>query len=564
MSTARIVGGFLPHIRIDDAMEHVARVTAFDRYQASAGIERAAAYVAEAAHAIGLSDVSVERFPADGAPAWWSFRAPVAWTPIEARLEIREPGGEALTIDHAHRPFSIATYSAATPADGIDAPLVNLASSTGARSGAVVLIDRDAFATIDVQRTLLASGALGFITDAPQKDGEAGRIELDPGSPLFAFSVRPPELARIRSWSHARAHATIAIDRSASMPVVTGVIPGTVEGEVWLLAHLCHPRPGANDNASGVAALLGVAAAHRAFGRTGRTLRFIWGPEYLGTVAMLHRRGGAARPFAVINLDMVGEDQALCGGPFIVERNPDTQPSLINPIAEDVVREVFARLGGVGAWEAIPFMGYSDHALFATRGTATGAVQFCHPNDRFNHSAADTLDKVSAVEMRRSMTAAAALAHILGTDGALSTSATASIVSEWCLQESEAAVRAARQHRFVEQGRWSARLLASTRERNATMRALFGEEQEPAEVSNVAGRWSGPVNLRALIADAAPDVRSRVNDLIRADKRNYALLLNFAIRVDGTRTRDAIIDETSLAWRTPIDLAVAHQLFDVL
>lgn len=68
-------------VRIDEVMTHLARLTEHDRYQASLGIERAAASIATAAEALGLVDVTIERFAADGATRWWTFQGPRAWTP---------------------------------------------------------------------------------------------------------------------------------------------------------------------------------------------------------------------------------------------------------------------------------------------------------------------------------------------------------------------------------------------------------------------------------------------------------------------------------------------------
>ena len=108
------VSHLLPFLRIDDIMGHVARVSAHDRYQASLGLERAAEAVAAAAAAAGLQDVGVQRFAADGRPQWWTFRAPVSWTPLTARLAVLAGPGphgrEIWSVDHAEQPFTVATY----------------------------------------------------------------------------------------------------------------------------------------------------------------------------------------------------------------------------------------------------------------------------------------------------------------------------------------------------------------------------------------------------------------------------------------------------------------------
>ena len=80
----------------------------------------------------------------------------------------------------------------------------------------------------------------------------------------------------------------------------------------------------------------------------------------------------------------------------------------------------------------------------------------------------------------------------------------------------------------------------------------------------VLRRWRGPINIRAMIAALPPDACRVISDLILADKMNYSLLLNFALRVDGVRGQERIIDETSFALQRPLDHATAQLLFDAL
>lgn len=595
--SSELIAHFLRSVPIDDVMAYIAQICTYDRYQASRGIEEAASLVADTARAIGLADVSIEHFPADGTTQWWSFRAPVSWTPTAARLEIRCNDCCLLEVDHVQQPFSVATYSAATPRGGVTARLVNVLDSKPGLNlaGAVAVVGRSQFARSDLLPELISGGAIGFVTDAACCDTwpeleHLGRIELIPTATLFGFSVTSRQLEFIRTWANqeANAHVVVDIDRAASMPIVTGVLPGDrVDEEVWLIAHLCHPRPGANDNASGVAALLGVAAAHIASRQadaswsTGRTIRFLWGPEFLGTAAMLHGRmdrlGRASLPSAVIDFDMVGEDQSLCGCPFIVERNPDFRPSLISPIAEHVVSQVFAHTSTHhGVWQSVPFTGFSDHALFADPNVGCAAVQFCHAPDRFNHTSGDSLDKVSIVEMLRATAAGAALSHIMANDGALSRFLIERIVRDWCAEEHQAARRTARHYRHFDGGDWGRRLVRYIDQRNAAMLSLLsctagfpigGMKDWPAglpEEPAVLGRWSGPINVRALIADLPTGSQSAVSDLIRADKHNYSLLLNFAIRADGHRSQNEVINETSFALQRPINNGIARRLFGAL
>src|SRR5205823_5288962 len=111
--------------------------------------------------------------------------------------------------------------------------------------------------------------------------------------------------------------------------IVTAALAGTLPGEVLVTAHLCHPRPGANDNASGAAAALEVARVLAELDREGRlpqprrTIRWLWMPEFTGTYAWIARDPAvAARTLAAVNLDMVGERQDDCGSTFLLEQAP--------------------------------------------------------------------------------------------------------------------------------------------------------------------------------------------------------------------------------------------------
>lgn len=570
----------MPVTRIMDSLR---QITEFDRYQASAGLAEAAGIVARATRWAGLSDIGIREYPADGTARWWSFRAPVAWTPRTARLTVTRQDRTALAVDHARVPFSVATYSvpvhATLPLVPHPGPDADPAAGQNV-SGAVVVAGRESYLRGGFLAGMAAAGARGFVTDAPARDrGDGvlvpGRIELPPDTGLFAFSLTPDQLSGVAEAARQGGLAAVAIDvdRTAAMPVVSAVLPGTTGGEVWLTAHLCHPRPGANDNASGAVALLGAAAVLAAMGHerdreTGvawapqHTIRFLWGPEFLCTAASLHDR---PRPVALINLDMVGEDQARCSSPFVVERSAETIPSPLAALAEAVVTEVFARTADEpGTWTAEPFLGFSDHALTADPAVGVPSVQFCHPRDRFNHSAADTVDKVAPGEIRRAAAAAAVLARLIadgGTGPRGGHRGHGGIVAAWCDRET-AAARAD----STAGGAWADGLRAHV----AALTAAVRDGTPPVWPRLGSGspvlyrHWRGPLNVRAMIADMPAATRSAVEGLVALDKLILSLLFNFGIRIDGSRTREEIVAHTSCSLRRPLDHAIAHRLLDAM
>lgn len=434
------------------ALERVEALAALDRYQVSEGVEQAADYVAAEAERAGLEEVSVKSYPPGS--TWWTYAAPPAWTPRLARLLV---DGDALAT-YPETPCAVATFSRPTPPR-----TVRLATVGG---GSL----EDALAVLPLGATLSGleeSGALGFVACASPV--AVGRIELPSDTRLVGFSVDREALARALAGGEAFVHVEVAA--SGSMPLVTGRLGGETSAGGLFLAHLCHPRPGANDNASGVAATLGLAEALRP---DGIGLRFVWGPEFVGTAAYLHDVVGAGRaplPRAVLNLDMVGEDQARCGGPLVLERSH--LPSPLDAVAERAAAIVAERAPSSWAWGSEPFLGASDHLLFADRKFGVPTLQLGHWPDRFNHTSADDVDNVDPEELRRAATIAGAT-------------------------------------------------------------VLSAPLPEPRPGGALARGWEGPFNLRAALADAPAAEREWFEGELAADRRGaYARAVGLALGIDG-------------------------------
>ncbi|HHT2830957.1 DUF4910 domain-containing protein [Klebsiella aerogenes] len=491
----------------------------FDRYQASQGIMSAATFISRVAKEKGMCDATVHHFTANGSRSWWDFQAPVAWTPLKATLSLFPP---SCVLDHRSKPFTLATYSAAACGQY---PMVFF-DEVNDLNGKVVLIPASDYQPAGLLASLKQRGAAGFVTDAFARfDPDSGRywrgrLELPPGCELFAFSVLPEEL-RDLACAETEAYVEIVIDDDASMPVVSASIPGKTEvREIWVTAHLCHSRAGANDNASGVSASLEVAKLVQCLIKTSGALRypirFIWGPEFLGVAAMQYKRRHLPGPIAVINLDMVGEDPERCGAPMCVELPPDSLTSPLGEMAKMLMQNVFSLTAGYpGSWLSMPFHGFSDHALFMNHSDAQRncpAVQLCHINDRFNHTAADLPDKVSGVEMKRAVAVALAL-----------------IMQLQALRPEQ----------------------------------ILPHRQEPApEDGGLVGRWEGPLNLRGLIQRLDKPLRQSIETLISRDKRYLALLHLCAIGANGCR-RETLVHESANTIGLPLSDEVAALLFSL-
>jgi len=223
---------------------------------------------------------------------------------------------------------------------------------------------------------------------------------------------------------------------------IAGADPALRTQEIVYSCHLDHPRPGANDNASGCATILEVARTLRKLidekrlEPPARTIRFVWPAEIEGTLALLNGRPElASRIRAAIHLDMVG------GGPetkaiFHVTRGPASLPSFINDMAEEIgrfVNEQTARLamtgsarfpmiaadGGKEALQAelVPFTMGSDHQVYTDSSFGIPAIYLNDWPDRYIHTNLDLPGNIDPTKLERAGFIAAAAGYFLATMG---------------------------------------------------------------------------------------------------------------------------------------------------
>jgi hypothetical protein len=614
----------------DLAMADVATVSEHDRYQASAGIAAAAAYVAERAAAAGLADVRILSFPADGAQRWWTYRSPLSWTPVRASIAL----GDAVLLRYPEQPYTLAAYSAPVPRRRI--PVVRWSKARGcpvARGALVVADDGTEFGA--VAGALGPAGAVAVAADplAGRTDrlpGQTGRLELRPGSRLAGFSLAPGVLRALLDAADRGDHVAVevAVDQARrEMPVVTGCLPCSEESgeEMLLSAHLCHPRPGANDNASGVAALLGAARVlTRKDGpgaEPGPGIRFLWGPEFTGVAAYLHDvvMAGAARPpVLAVNVDMAGQDVTRCGGPLVIERGPDDIPSFLPALAERCAGLLPARRSYSGAvpcdpwtWRAVPFAGGSDHALLADDPVRSAVIALGHWPDRANHSSADTPELVDPAELRRTaVIACATVAAVRGradpglsgdiADAALSWAAArilAVLPGQRPARPAEAAgpdtidpladgsARRLLKHRsavsrevtrsvsaaglgpeWVRSAQaWVASVAQVVMDRLPPAAPVQSTDARAAGGAVLERRWTGPATLRALMAAARPEDSDWLASQLAADRGgNYARATALMRAVNGSRDRPEVTWWAALSSELPITEGFASRFLGIL
>jgi hypothetical protein len=446
------------------AQQDLAGIIAHHRIQSSPGFRQAAHFCLGRLREAGLP-AEVLSFPGDGVAEYWGSIIPQEWVAQAATLRLVAPEKEAgVLADFRAEKIALIQRSLATPADGVEAEVVVLEDGEEEAEyegldlrGKVVLTrgDHDRVRELAVGRF----GAAGLLFDGMREAlpvrpllglPEARQYtsfwwestaELEP-TRCFGFVLTPQQgewLRRLvrseaREGRAVRVHAEVDSSFYAGhAEVVEAYLPGETPQEVWLVAHLCHPQPSSNDNASGAATLLEVARAIARLHEAGklpkprRGLRFLLMPEMTGTYAYCATHEELLpNVVAALNLDMVGEDQAQCGSTLLLTGAPLSVPSLSDDLLALIMEAVANDNRGLESeagfpsfrWATAPFSGGSDHYILTDPTVGIPCPMVGQWPDRFYHTSADTIDKVDPQMMGRVGVASAAYLWWFATAGA--------------------------------------------------------------------------------------------------------------------------------------------------
>ncbi|BAD86101.1 aminopeptidase, family M28, containing PA domain [Thermococcus kodakarensis KOD1] len=382
----------------DNVLNWIAGISHFHRIQGSKGLVEAAEYVLEELSRMGL-EAKLLKDKYDGKRWHLTLPSPIAWEVIDGRLEV--PGR---TLTTAESPLLVMAHSPSGEVDGEVLPILRQEDWERAE-GKVVLVGKD---WRDAYRRANEVGASGFIAY------REGTGEFYPYIGLFltkedlnwaqipAFAV-PEAVAKglirraLSGGVEVRGTAETEIKSSETLPMVYAEV-----GEppyLLFTAHICHPKPGANDNASGNAMLLELARvlSKRENGRFGYA--FLWVPEYHGSQAFIER-AGVEEYYAGINLDMVAGSPDRSESTLMFVRTPFSRFSVVSGALEVAIELSNSRgksFSGsrlpVMPFRAYPYEMGSDHDIFNFFGVPS-VMPITWP-DRFYHSSGDTIDKVS-------------------------------------------------------------------------------------------------------------------------------------------------------------------------
>lgn len=443
------------------AKDTVTELARNHRVQASSGYAQAAQFIAAKAKEYGLDQVQIERLAADGKKTYHTLKSTPGWEATSGVLWEMEPR-RVKVADYEEMRVALADYSRSAD---VTAALIDVGAGTSAKDyegkevqGRIVLAggsvaaahklacdERGAAGVLSYQQNQVTAWSGDYVDNVRWG-------HLSPYNPAnrFAFMI---SLRRAREYQQRLArgetitlHAAVKAEiKPGAYDVVTAVIPGTDAAgeEIVFSCHLCHQKPGANDNASGAAAILEAARALATLigrgdiERPRRTIRFIWPPEINGTLAYFAEHPDIVRRMkAAVHCDMVGGNYAITKSVLHVTHTPASLPSAVNAVgdvfAEYVINGALKAASGAGFEDGLVAgdgpkdsfvaditayeMG-SDHDVYQEGSFRIPTIYLRDWPDVFIHTNNDLPSNIDATKIKRSVFIAAASGYFLARAG---------------------------------------------------------------------------------------------------------------------------------------------------
>ncbi len=452
---------FLPPAQMDEIVGETSGETAFNHVMVMGGFPRdrqpaeyaetflEARYILGQLKEYGLADASIVRFP--GGETWdgvmgelWETKPNrqklASYTDLKAMLA---PGSSSADVT-----AELIWVNEGAPRDfeGLD-----VKDKIVVTSGSPGSVHNNACGTKG------AVGVIAFASPRPLFDpllipwsGVGGRGGAN-SSTKFAFNLPPREgqilRDRLKRNEKITVHARVqAASQKAELQNIVASIPGTdpAGSEIILSAHVFegYTMFGANDNYSGCAAILETARTLQTLIMDGRlpkpkrTIRFLWAPEFSGTVPYVKaEKERMRRTLCDINLDMVGLQLTKSLAFFTFHRTTYGNPHYINDVMENYYRFVGEStrsyvvngmsgsmnrriVAPTGTEEPMYYyigthFGSSDHEVFNDWGVGVPGIVMNTWPDQWYHTSQDRPDKLDPTQMKRAAIITAAAAYTI-------------------------------------------------------------------------------------------------------------------------------------------------------
>jgi aminopeptidase YwaD len=434
------------------AKRNLDQITLYHRMRGSEEFNQAADHILKKLRSYGYKNANLLTFPADGKTLFGTQKSRLAWNVDFAELwELEQRDGKwqpSIKIaDWSARPLTLAQDS--DSAD-VEAELIDIGSGAsesdykGKKIKGKIVLTSSQPESVEAL-AIVKYGAVGVLSYAANQKSawwqlddnlvRWGHLSSFRDFPAFGFMTTLGEArklkVRLAKGENIRFHAKIKAQREVGeYQIVNALLKGSdpklANDEIVFSCHLDHPRPGANDNASGCVAILEVARTLKVLLDNGRisppkrSIRFIWPAEIEASLILLNARPDLAKRFKhVIHMDMVG------GGPvtkavFRLSRGPSSVADISGDIAFSIIdfvnQHTLDYAGGIDTpfqltsseggrepllaqkeWLSVG----SDHDVFASGSWAIPVTYLHDWPDRYIHTTKDLAANIDPTKLKR-------------------------------------------------------------------------------------------------------------------------------------------------------------------
>ena len=419
------------------AWRYADRIAQYNRIQASPGYRDSAIQIISMLAKEGV-EARIEDFPAQRDLRFLGRASFQEWRCRSGELWLLQQDGKRRLSRYQEQELSLVQRSAATPPGGVEAQLVYVPNADNPESynnldlkGKIALVrgNPNTIHALAVEQ----HGASGLVfdnlnnypplrtrADMPDAIQYTSFWWSGRETETFGFCVSPrigDELRELLKKGEVKLLAQVDAQLvDGTFENVEYFIPGKKEQEILLVAHLCHPYPGAQDNASGPAVLMEVARTLKRLMDNGSLeqpelgIRFIMVPEMTGTFAYFHRHPQRRElTVAALNLDMVGAAQDKGGGPLCVEQPPLSTPTFVDRYAYGILDSFSRDVGNfTGTYRYstchyLPtrFSGGSDHYVISDPSIGIPCPMIIQWPDKSYHTSMDHPGNLDPAMLKR-------------------------------------------------------------------------------------------------------------------------------------------------------------------
>ncbi len=431
----------------ETALNHAIEMVGYQRNRPASeygsGTFREGKYVLDKLSKYGISGAKIERF--EGGETWDGIKGEL-WEISPYKRKLADYDDIALSLAQGSKPADV-TAELVWIEEGTDSDFEEVDVK-----GKIVVTSASVGR---VHRAAINNGAVGVVAYGSSRELKAPLAIPASGirgdNATFGFYLTPRDGYKLRNrlvrGEKITVHAVVESEMlEYELQIPTCVIPGTDPntGEIILSAHIYegYTKQGANDNVSGSAVILEVVRSLNQLFEDGRLkrpkrgIRFIWVPEYSGTIPWVkEHKDITEQTLCNINLDMVGLHLKSNNSFFSLMRTTFGNPHYINDVMEnyfvfmgEVNREILANRSSAQMANQIiapsgsddPFYyqieqhyGSSDHEVFNHWSTHVPGVMLITRPDLYYHTSEDIPNKLDPTQLKRATIIAAAGAYTI-------------------------------------------------------------------------------------------------------------------------------------------------------